>query len=173
VPVLVRKIQQRFPDVRLVTRAQLVRSYRSLFDTRAGLLLGLFALVLAGFAVLVIDRAAGLSAAERRELGVLKAVGWSTAAVVRVKLIEALGTGLSGVGLGLALALSWVFWLDAPGLLAVFSGWERVRPAFALPAALDGGALFVTAALGLAVYLAAALVPAWRAAARDPDEVLR
>jgi len=48
-----------------------------------------------------------------------------------------------------------------------------VRPAFALPAALDGGALFVTAALGLAVYLAAALVPAWRAAARDPDEVLR
>ncbi len=173
VPVLVRKIQQRFADVRLVTRAQLVRSYRSLFDTRAGLLLGLYAIVLAGFLILVLDRAAGLSAAERREIGMLKAVGWSTAAVVRVKLIEALTTGLVGVGLGLALALSWVFWLDAPGLLAVFSGWERVRPGYALPATLDASALLLTALLGLATYLAAALVPAWRAAARDPDEVLR
>ncbi len=97
-----------------------------------------------------------------REIGVLRAVGWSRRAVLGVILAESLLVGIAAYGLGAALGvgLAWVVTL-AP----VVS--QFVAPVFApQPFILAGLAAALLSALGGAL-------PAWRAAQVSPAEALR
>jgi ABC-type lipoprotein release transport system permease subunit len=169
-------VSQRIVDAvagaRLVEREALRRRRALTFEARSGLAsAALLPLVLA-LLVLLLDRLSGLAEGERREIGILKAVGWSTADVLAARLFETAIVGVLGAGLGLALAYGYVFLLGAPGLAEALFGWSNVRPtALFVPA--GGDAILLLLSVVLAPYLAASIVPAWRAAILDPDRAIR
>ncbi len=167
------KIKTLLPDTRPVTRSDLVRTYDAVFDWRSGMLLAALAPALAAFAILAWDRAAGLTGEERREVGVLKAVGWGTGDLLLLKLWEALV--LSGLALaaGLLLAQAHLVLFDGALLTGMLRGWSVLYPPFALAPAPEPALLATLALLTVGPYVAATLVPAWKAAVTDPDSVLR
>jgi lipoprotein-releasing system permease protein len=170
--VVSERIVAAVPGARLIDREALRRRRALTFEARSGLAsAALMPLVLA-FLVLLFDRLSGLAEGERREIGILKAVGWSTADVLAARLVETAILGALGAGLGLALAYGYVFALGAPGLAEAFLGWSNVRPA-ALFVPAGGDAVILLLAVVLAPYLAASIVPAWRAAILDPDRAIR
>jgi putative ABC transport system permease protein len=98
----------------------------------------------------------------REEIGVLRAVGYRKADIVRILLVEAMVLGSIGVVVGMAIAL-----VVAMAANAVFLG---------DPLAFTGDALFYligAAAFGVLTSLLAGAYPAWRAANERPVEALR
>jgi len=95
----------------------------------------------------------------RREIGILKAVGWTKGEVLRVFLLESILIGLLGGVVGILLGQAGVFIIG------------ELLPA--LPAEVT--MKLVLQAMGFAVLLGAlgGLYPAWRAASVDPIEALK
>jgi lipoprotein-releasing system permease protein len=163
----------RLPGHRFVTKEDLARSYEGLFSWREGLVLLTLAGAVIAFSILAFDKASGLSAEERREIGILKAVGWDTSHIIGLKLMEAALVSGTAFLLGFIAAYGHVFLFRARLFASVLSGWSTLFPDFPLTPDLDG--LQITALAGLTIlpYMAAILVPVWRAASTDPDEVMR
>ncbi|HSN90074.1 MAG TPA: FtsX-like permease family protein [Anaeromyxobacteraceae bacterium] len=162
-----------FPDARPIAREDLRRTYESIFDWRSGLvLLALGGSVLA-FALVAWDRASGPSAEERREIGILKAIGWETSDVLLLKLWEGAVVSLAAFLTGALLAYAHVFLAGAALLEPVLAGWSTLRPHFRLVPFVSPYQVVTLLLLTAVPYTAATLVPAWRAATMDPDAVMR
>lgn len=168
-----RKVAERLPGSRVVLKEEILRTYDSLFDWREGLLLALASLLAASFAVLAWNKASGLAADERREIGILKAIGWDTRDVLTMKLWE--GALVSGCAFGTGLLAAWihVFHFRAPLVAPVLAGWSVLYPRFDLTPSLDPWMLLTLSFLTIFPYTLATLVPAWKAAITDPDAVMR
>jgi ABC-type antimicrobial peptide transport system permease subunit len=123
--------------------------------------------------VLAWDRATGLSAEERREVGVLKTVGWSTRDVIAARMTEAVLVATIAAFAGGLGAYVYVFVFRAPGMLDALLGWSSLYPTFTLAPGTDATSLATIVACTVAPYIAAAAIPAWRAATLDPAEAMR
>jgi ABC-type lipoprotein release transport system permease subunit len=167
------KVLARLPAARVITRDEMRRTYEAVFNWRQGLLLTFLSTLLAAFALLAWDKASGLSAEERREIGILKAVGWDTGDVLRMKLWEGALLSMTAFVAGYVLAWLHVFYWGAPLFEPVLKGWSVLYPRFALAPQVDGAQLATLFFLTVLPYVAATVVPVWRAATLDPDEVIR
>lgn len=160
-------------DYRVIQKRELERGYALTLGSRSGAVATFFLPAMLFLVLLAMERVFGFSGEERREIGMLKAVGFSTRDVLLAKLAEALGLALVGTSVGFALAYVHVHVLGAPLLRHALLGWSTLLPSLALPPALglaEGFALV----LGTAVpFVALGLLPAWRAALVDPDVALR
>ncbi|RMG84869.1 MAG: ABC transporter permease [Candidatus Dadabacteria bacterium] len=173
VNTLARKIRAARPDTRPISRAEILRTYDAAFHWRSGMLLVALLSALVAFVVLAWDRASGLGAEERREIGILKGIGWDTAEVLEAKALEALALSGTALLLGLAAAYLHVHVFGAPLLRPVLQGWSVLFPAFRPVPAVGAGDLLAVAFLSVGPYVAATVVPSWKAAVTDPDAVLR
>ncbi len=167
------KVSRLLPGSRPIPRAEMLRTYDSIFDWRSGLALLAFAGAVLAFAIVAWDKASGLSAEERREIGILKAIGWETSDVLLLRLWEGAVVSLSGFALGFLLAYGHVFLGKAALLAPVLRGWSTLYPELRLVPHVDPYQLAALFFLTVVPYTAATVVPSWRAATADPDAVMR
>jgi ABC-type lipoprotein release transport system permease subunit len=163
----------RLPGRRFITRDDLARSYESLFSWREGLVLLTLLGAIVAFSILAFDKASGLGPEERREIGLLKAVGWDTSDIIWLKLAEGAFISVTAFMLGLLAAYIHVFVFGAEIFKPVLMGWSTLYPSFQLAPDLDGLQITALALLTILPYMTAILIPVWRAAADDPDRVMR
>jgi ABC-type lipoprotein release transport system permease subunit len=151
----------------------MARTAEALFSWREGLALALLAGALLAFVILAFDKASGLSAEEKREIGILKAIGWETSDVMTLKLWE--GGLISGFAFLLGVTTAWahVFFFSAGLFEPVLKGWSTLYPRLALVPSIDALELATLGVLTIVPYIAAILVPVWRTASTDPDAVMR
>lgn len=171
--VVAKTIVDRLPGARVIERDLLERVYHLAYGRRAGLVLGASIPAILALLVLAWDRASGIGGDERREIAILKAVGWSTADVLWAKLYETILVGAVATALGLLLGYAWVFWLDAPGLRPALVGWSVLYPRAPLTPVVDVAQLLGISAAVLGPFVLLSIVPAWRAAIADPLESMR
>ncbi len=170
---LAEKVLARLPAARVISREEMRRTYDAVFNWRQGLSLMVLSVLLAAFALLAWDKASGLSAEERREIGILKALGWDSGDVLAMKLWEGALLSLLAFLLGYTLAWLHVYYAGAPLFEPVLKGWSVLYPRFALAPEVDISRIVSLALLTVLPYVAATLVPVWRAATLDPDAVMR
>ncbi len=167
------KIKRALPDTRPITRSEIRRTYDAVFSWRSGMMLTLFAAALIAFCILAWDKATGVSAEEKREIGVLKAIGWDTADILELKFWEGLAVSLTAFLLGTIAAWLHVFFFGAGLLAPVLKGWSVLFPDFRLIPAVDLYQVFVLAFFTVVPYVVSTVVPSWKAAITDPDSVMR
>jgi ABC-type lipoprotein release transport system permease subunit len=167
------KLMDSLPDSRPILRDEVLRTYASIFDWREGIMLALLAASILAFGIFAWEKAAGLSAEEKREIGILKAIGWETGDVIKMKFWEGLLISLTAFFAGYVAAYLHVFRFDAFLFEAVLKGWAVLYPRFTLPPHIDGLQVATLFFFTVFPYTAAVLVPIWRAATTDPDTVMR
>lgn len=167
------KIAKAFPGARPVLRREMLRTYEAIFDWRGGMVMTTGLMVLLAFLILAWDRASGLSAEERREIGILKSLGWDTAEVLALKLWEGAAISLSAFLAGVLLAYGHVFFLGAAVFEPALRGWSVLYPHHRLLPHVDPFQLAALFLLTVAPYTLATVVPSWRSASRDPDSAMR
>jgi ABC-type lipoprotein release transport system permease subunit len=167
------KLAAALPDSRPILREEVLRTYQSIFDWREGIALALLSAAILAFAILAWDKASGLSAEEKREIGILKAIGWETGDVIRMKLWESMLVALGAFLIGYLAAYVHVFHFSAALFAPVLKGWAVLYPSFTLVPAIDGLQVATLLFFTVLPYAVAVLVPIWRAAITDPDAVMR
>jgi ABC-type lipoprotein release transport system permease subunit len=172
-PTIARKITQALPDTRPVTKDEIARTYDSLFSWRSGMLVVILLIVVASFLIFAWDKASGLSAEEKNEIGVLKALGWETSDVLLMKFCEGLVISVSSFLTGIALAYIHVFFASSSLFQPVLKGWSVLYPDFRLVPFINASQVSALFFLTVVPYSVATVIPAWRAATIDPDAVMR
>lgn len=167
------KIDQIFPDSRPITRDEILRTYDAVFDWRGGIVLVVLSGAVLAFIIFAWEKATGLSAEERREIGILKAIGWETADVLQLKFWEGLTISLSSFLVGVILAYGHVFLTAAPLFAPVLKGWSVLYPDFHLTPFISFYQIVILFFFTVIPYTVATIVPSWKAATTDPDQVMR
>jgi len=173
IPTIAVKIKNLFPDTRVITNSDLRVSYQNIFDYKSGMFLALFIVSAFTFFMIVYDKASGLSSEEKREIGILKALGWKIDDVLQAKFYEAFVVSFISFLVGVIVALFFVYTLQAPLLKDIFTGYSMLKPTFDLPFVLDFQTLFLLFFLTIPIYIAAIIIPSWRVASMNADEVMR
>lgn len=167
------KVARILPDSRPIVRDEILRTYDAVFGWRSGLVVVIFGAVALSFVIFAWDKATGLSAEERKEIGILKAVGWETSDVLQMKFWEGVVVSLTAFLAGYLLAYAHVFLGGALLFAPVLKGWSVLYPDFRLTPSLDFGQLAAIFFLTVVPYTVTTIVPSWRAATIDPDAVMR
>ena len=173
VPKIGEKILRIIPSARVIASNQLKRTYGSSYGFRSGVLLSLNMTCLLAFLILAYDRVARLSQEEQREIAILKAIGWQTGNVIRLNMLQSLILSLTGFLIGIIASYYHVFVCGAPLLRIVFAGWSVLYPPHPIPPSFDASKIFGLMFLTVVPYIAVGILPLWRAAVRDPEEVFR
>ncbi len=168
-----KKVAAILPDSRPILRDEILRTYDAVFSWRSALLIVVFSATALAFLILAWEKASGLSAEERREIGILKAIGWETSDVILMKFWEGLSVSLSAFLLGTFLAYAHVFLGKSALILPVLKGWSTLYPDFRLAPFLSARQVVLLFFLTVIPYTVATVIPSWRAATVDPDLVMR
>ena len=162
-----------FPwPVRLIPRNQSVGIYSTYYSRRSAV-----ALIAAIPAILAICLLVAVNVRQsvdrKRDVAILKAVGWTTGDIVRLLFYRVAFIGLTSVALGMATAFLLVFGPLNQWIGTVLLGWGSLPPRLNLD---PEGALIVlleVSACVLIPFMGSALSPALTAAARDVQELLQ
>jgi putative ABC transport system permease protein len=150
--------RHRAEDVTVITQDAVITTFGEIMNvlTLALVAIASVSLTVAGVGIMNVMLVA--VAERRREIGLLKAVGASTAQVMGVFIAEAAVLASVGGVVGLA-----VGWLAVRGFVGVYPSFPATAPAWAVAASL---------AVAIVVGLVFGVVPARRAAGLDPVEAL-
>ncbi len=167
------KLTIKLPDTRPILRDEVIRTYDAIFSWRQGIVFVLLAGSILAFVIFAWDKASGLSAEERREIGILKAIGWETSDLIRMKFWEGAIISLSSFMLGYLAAYLHIFYSSAALFEPVLKGWAVLYPEFQLLPLVDGIQIATLFFFTVLPYTVATIIPIWRAAITDPDTVMR
>ena len=167
------KITQILPDTRPILRDEILRTYDAVFNWRGGLAIVVLSCAFFAFVILAWDKATGLSAEEKKEIGILKAIGWETSDVLQMKFWEGVVVSLSSFLLGTVLAYLHVFFAASGLFEPILKGWSVLYPKFRLTPFISAYHVATLFFLTVIPYTVSTIVPSWRAATIDPDSVMR
>ena len=115
---------------------------------------------------------------KRGDIAILRTMGTSLGSIRNIFLVQGLGIGLMGTGIGLVLGIIFsltvsdiVSWLESALDMQFLSA--DIYPVNYLPSQLQANDLIVVSIIALSLTILATLLPASAAARTDPAEVLR
>jgi ABC-type antimicrobial peptide transport system permease subunit len=125
-----------------------------------------------GILVILVTSGAGLSE-RRREVGILKAIGWQTDEVLLRALAESFLLSLAGAALALVLAWVWLHCFNGYGVARLFLPGLEAAPRLRIPARLTPVPALLAFVLAFVIVMSGTLYSSWRAAIAPPREALR
>jgi len=172
-PTIAAKITSTLPGTRAILREEIIRTYNSLFGWRSGYMIVLLSGAILAFFIFAWDKASGLSAEERVEIGILKGIGWDSADILVMKFWEGMVISLTAFLVGVIAAYVHVFFASAPLFEHALKGWAILYPTFRLQPDLGAYQLGVLFFLTILPYTFITIIPTWRVAVTDPDIAMR
>ena len=166
------ELREAFPwPVTIRTRSETSEWYRSGFGRRSSLvvLLWLPAITALGLMVLAVVQR---QIKRRYPIGLLKALGWTTADILRLHLYQALIIALPSIMLGLALAYALTSGPLTSVLTRILLGWQDSAPLRTLAPGAHPWIFIGVGSLVLLPYMTAVLWPALKTAATVTDDLL-
>lgn len=170
--VMVKLIQQRY-DIRVIQKKEIATAFDNLFNYQGGVFLLLYLTVLVTFVLILYQRHSMITGPDRKQIGILRAVGWGISDVISLKVWENAVVATSAFLVGVLVSYVYVFIFGAPGLSAVFLGYGNLPVNFALSRGIDLGLLSLLFLFFMVPFIASVLIPVWRVAITDPVEAMK
>ena len=167
-----KKIAALLPGTRVLTRPQILKTYQMIFSWRSGFASVCLLSALAAFAILAWGKASGLAPEERREIAILKILGWETADVLVIRFWESFVVSLLAFILGCTLAYIHVVFFEATLFSPVLLGWSIIHPKLQLIPDIKFADLLLIFCYSVLPYMAATVIPAWRCAIVRADSAM-
>ena len=167
------RLDTQIGDARVLTRDAVSDAMLKTYGGRAGVVALLWTVVLLAVVLLAFTASSAGSEEARREVGLLKALGFDTVDILEIRMIESMALSLLGVSLGISFAIVYDFVLGAPILAGYLLGWNLLLLNGGIPVVVTLSTVFTVYAVGLVPILVASVIPSWRNAITEPDIVLR
>ena len=159
-------------DLRVVSKDEVAKSYEHLYNYKGGLFLVLFLILLATFLLILYQRYSMVYSSEKRQIGLLRAMGWSIGDVLRLKFAETLLVVLFSFVLGVFFAYVFVFIFDAPLLNGIFLGGENLENHVNFVPFVEFSTLSSIFFIYALPFIASVMIPVWRVAITDAKEAM-
>jgi len=159
-------------EIEVVNKNEVKKAYENLYNYKGGLFLMLFLIVLTTFGLILYQRYNMVFSTEKRQVGLLRALGWSINDVLKLKFTETLIVVMGSYILGLFLAYIFVFFLNAPLLQELFLGGQNLKNSVIFTPVLDFSVLSSIFILYALPFMASVLIPVWKVAVSDPKEAM-
>lgn len=161
------------PNSRVLTRSALKDALITAYGARSGFISTIWYILLLAVIMVAWNQAGAVSAESKREVGILKSVGFSTIDVLEIRLMESIILGVVSASLSIALAIVYDLYLGAPIIGDFMLGWASVYPTFPLPIYVQLTSVSILYAVALFPLLVGSLIPAWKSAITEPDIAMR
>ncbi len=169
---IIGKLHLLFYDVRVIEKREIRKAYENLYNYKGGLFLILYLVAMVTFMLILYQRYSMVYSTERKEIGILRAVGWSIKDILKLKFYETVVVVLVSFVLGVVLAYLYVFIWDAPLLSQIFLGGANLPNHVEFVPVLEFGLLGSIFLFYAIPFLAAVLIPAWKIAVTPPKEAM-
>ena len=160
-------------NIRILQKESLKKEYENMFNYKGGIFLVLFIVVIFTFILILYQRYSMISSSDKKEIGILKAVGWSIKDIIKLKIIENFIVGFMAFIIGVIFAYIFVFILNAPILKNIFIGFSNVQNDFILNANIEFSTLITLFLFFIIPFLSAVLIPVWKIAVIDANESMK
>ncbi len=161
------------PMLRVLTREAIQDATLSTYGGRSGYVSIAWYVLLIAVILVAWNQATAAGAEMRREVGILKALGFSTSNILEIRFIETLLLGFIAATVGIFLAIVYDGYLGAPVLRDFLLGWSAVYPGFPLPINISLSTVLILYAAAIFPLFIGSLIPAWRSAITEPDVAMR
>ncbi|MGE5558158.1 MAG: ABC transporter permease [Bacillota bacterium] len=160
------------PTARVLAQDALEKMMMQAFGGRAGIfqLFWFIALLTAVLSAWVHWSGARFMA--KREIGLLKALGWNTGEIIEVSMFETALLGITATVIGGTGGTIYVL-AGAPVIKNFLSGWSSVYPQFTLPYRLTASGAFSLALIGIFPLLMAGIFNAWQMGLVNPARAIK
>ena len=159
--------------LRVLTRDAIKDATQSTYGVRSGYVSILWYVLL--FAVILVawNQLTTAGAEMRKEVGILKTLGFSTFDILEIRFLETLILGFAAATVGVFLAIAYDVYLGAPFLRDFLLGWSAVYPNFPLPINISANTVLILYAVAVFPLFIGSLIPAWKSAVTEPDVAIR
>lgn len=163
---------------RLVDWQQLNSHFFAALQVERNVMFVILTLIILVAAFNIITGITMLVRSKSRDIAILRSIGATRAAVMRIFLLSGASIGIVGTLAGFLLGLAFALNIDSiRRALETLTGAElwaaEIRFLSQLPAKVESGDVLSVVAMGLVLSFLATIYPAWRAARVDPVEALR
>jgi len=161
------------PPLRVQTRDLIDRYSQRGFNIKAGVFAAFYTIVF-GLAIASIGVLSGFGQMERkREIAVMKALGWQTQEVLEMVALENLILSLISVPLIIVAATGWVNFFNGAGIAKFFiAGIDLIMP-FSVPSRIFPISFVLTVMMALILTMVGAIYSTWRTAIIPPAEAMK
>ena len=161
------------PPLRVQTRALIDRYSQRGFNIKAGIFAGFYCLVLAlGIPCIGVISGFGLSE-RRREIGVMKALGWQTQEVLEMVTMENLILSIISMPFIVLVTVGWIHLLNGAGIAGFFIASFDIMMPFSVPSRIFPIPVFLGAMLAMLLTMVGSIYATWRAAIVPPSEAIK
>ncbi len=160
-------------DIRVITKEEITKSYQNLYNYKGGLFLVLYLITMVTFILILYQRYFMVYSSEKKEIGILRAVGWSIKDILKLKFFETLTIALLAFLGGVIAAYYYVFIFDAPLLGGLFLGSANLPNELTFAPVIDFGMLGSIFLFFVVPFMAAVLIPVWKIAVTEPKEAMK
>lgn len=160
-------------DARIIAKTDMQSAYEKFYNYKSGIFLLLFILSLSTFMLILYQRYAMVGSSDKKEIAILRMLGWSIKDVLKLKLAESLFIGIFSFMLGVVLAYVFVFIFNAPLLRDVFLGFGNLNINPTFQPLIDGGVFASLFLFFILPFVFAVIIPVWRIAIIDPYEGMK
>ena len=163
---------------RVVTWQQLNAQFFNALEVERNVMFLILTLIILVAAFNIITGITMLVKSKGRDIAILRSMGATRGAVMRIFLLSGASIGVAGTLLGLAVGLAFALNIDTirlwlEGLTGAQLWSAEIRFLSKLPAEVNPDDVIRVVAMGLFLSFLATIYPAWRAARLDPVEALR
>jgi ABC-type lipoprotein release transport system permease subunit len=161
------------PPLRAQTREIIERYSQRGFNIKAGVFSGFYSLVfLLGIPSIGVISGFGLSE-RRREIGVMKALGWQTEEVLELVALENLILSVISIPLVMLVAAGWIHLFNARGIASFFVADLHLIIPFQVPSELYPVPCLLGVLMAVVLTMVGSIYATWRTAIVPPSEAMK
>ncbi len=160
-------------DTRVITKDELFKEYENLFNYQGGIFLVGFIVCLITFMLILYQRYSMINSSDKKEIAILRAVGWSIKDVIKLKLTESLTIAILAFFTGTIAAYIYVFYFGAPILKNIFIGFGNLTADINFTPVINIADVVSLFLIFIIPFTASILIPVWKIAVTDSTEALK
>ena len=160
-------------DIRVIQKEDIKKAYENLYNYKGGLFLILFIIVMITFVLILYQRYTMISSSDKKEIGILKAVGWSIKDIIKLKIFETFIVAFLAFLIGIIFAYIFVFILDAPLLSNIFLGFHNLENNVSFIPNISFSSIVTLFIFFIIPFISAVLIPVWKIAVIDAHESMK
>jgi len=165
------QIKGMFPHMKVTTKEQLKSNIEHLFYYKGGIFMVFYVVALISFFILLYKQVSSISTKMKKEIAILRAIGFCIKNIITLKLIQNSIVSFSAYCFGVLFAYIYVFIFKAPLLKNIFLGSGANNITFTPVINFD--ILIILFLFTVVPFLASIIIPSWKVAISDMSEAMR